>query len=296
MKKRMGSIPAVLLFAVSLLVSGGQVPAGSLAGRVSALLLEFPAESAGERDVAASELIELGPAAVVDLCGRLAEPGTGDDSLVRFALDAMVVRAGRPGASAERMMVVEGILKSLETSRDTENAAFLIFLLQNAGRAEIVKPLARFLARPELTGPVVRALTATGLPEASSALSAALKKARGGSAVAIIRGLGDLRGRKAVPALLLLAEGSDPDVRSAALDALADIGDPVARPVLERVREPAQPSPTEGFQQIRHPDLPYTANVSLGSGSFSLPASPCPRTGAGSSAPRCCRRPAGGSP
>ena len=235
MKTRTPMFAVVLLLLASLPVPAGPIQAGSPSERVSSLLLKFPADSSAEKDAAADELIKLGTAAVIDLCGRLAEPGKGDDSLVRFALDAMVVRAGRPGSYAERISVVEGILKGLETVRNTENAVFLISLLQSAGKAEIIKPLARYLARPGLTGPVVRALSATGMPEASDTLLKALKKARGPAAAAIIRGLGDLRGRNATSTLVRLAGGRDPDIRAAALDALADIGDPAARPALERV-------------------------------------------------------------
>ena len=152
MKTRTLALFVALLLAVALPPFAGQVPSGSLADRVSTLLLKFPAETAGERDAAASELIGLGTAAVVDLCGRLAEPGKADDSLVRFALDAVVVRAGRHGAFAERIPVIDGILKSLETVKNPEKAAFLVSLLQRSGQAEIIKPLARFLTRPEMAG------------------------------------------------------------------------------------------------------------------------------------------------
>ncbi|MCX6565892.1 MAG: DUF1080 domain-containing protein [Candidatus Aminicenantes bacterium] len=235
MKTRRASIFAVFA-AAAFLASSGPVPGQSLADRVSALLLEFPAETAADRDAAASELIRLGPPAVADLCGRLAEPGAADDNLVRFALDAVVVRSGRPGAPDERAMVVDAILKSLNASRDPEIGTFMISLLQKTGKTEIVKPLARFLSRPALAGPVVRALTATGVSEAETALLKALRTAQGDPAAAIIQGLGDLRSRKATPALLRLAEKSDPKIRAAALDALANIGDLSARPALERVR------------------------------------------------------------
>jgi HEAT repeat protein len=237
MKKRMISVLAVFLVVLTL----GMSPASaqtkpSPADRVSSLLLKFPAESAADRDAAAAELITLGPAAVTDLCGRLAAPGTADDSLVRFALDAVIVRAGRPGAESERTRVVAGILDSLDEIKDPEIQTFLLVLLQQAGKAEIVKPLVRFLRLPLLVGPVVRALTATKTPAAEAALIKALDGAGGDSAVAIIQGLAGLKSAAAVPKLLRLAEGTDPKLRVEALEALADIGDPVAFGVLERIR------------------------------------------------------------
>ncbi len=236
MRTRWSALSVVFLLAVAWSAAAVQVPSSSLADRVSALLLKFPAETAAERDAAAAELIGMGTPAVIELCARLAEPGKADDSLVRYALDAVSVRAGRPGAFSERIPVIDGILKSLDTIRDPENAGFLLALLQRSGQSEIVKPLARFLTHPDLAGPAVRALVSTGLSEAADELLKALKRARGPVAVEIIQGLAALRRREATRTLMNLAAVTDPAVRSAALDALAGIGDPAARSLLERVR------------------------------------------------------------
>ncbi|MHB8055401.1 MAG: family 16 glycoside hydrolase [Candidatus Aminicenantales bacterium] len=253
MSARRAFASVVIAAAVALLASGPAPADETLADRVSALLLEFPAASAVKVDEAASALIRLGPAAVADLCGRLAAPGTADDSLARFALDAVAVRAARPGAENERISVAKAIADSLDRVRDTENQTFLIFLLQKTGKAEIVRPLAGMISRPALTGPVVRALVAAGVPDAETALVKALKGAGGASAVAIIRGLGELRSRSSVPDLLRLAGGGDSVIRAAALDALADIGDPSARPVLERVKVAAPAAERAGasFRLLR---------------------------------------------
>jgi HEAT repeat protein len=247
MKTRIISVLAVLLLVLAFgMDSSSAQTKPSPADRVSALLLKFPAGSAADRDAAAAELIALGPAAVADLCGRLAVPGAADDSLVRFALDAIVVRAGRPGAETERTLVVAGILDSLDDKKDPEIQTFLLVLLQRAGKAEIVKPLVRFLRRPLLVGPAVRALTATKTPAAEAALVKALEGAVGDSAVTIIQGLADLRSAAATSKLLLLAEGNDPKLRIAALNALADIGASPARAALERVRVAAPPEERAG--------------------------------------------------
>jgi HEAT repeat protein len=54
--------------------------------------------------------------------------------------------------------------------------------------------------------------------------------------VAFIDALGALRSREALKTLLVLAEGPDGDARRAARQALANIGDPAAGPVLAKVR------------------------------------------------------------
>lgn len=235
------------------LAAGAAVSGETLAGRLSALLLRFPAETAAERDEAAAALIELGPVAVAGLCSRLADPGTADDSLVRFALEAVAVRAGRPGAEDDRRAVVAAIAAALENAGGDENRAFLISLLQRTGNEEIAAPLAPLLFHPALAGPAARALTAAGGPQAEAALLRALEGARGKPDLAIILGLGEMRARPAVPALLRLAEHRDSEIRAAALDALAGIGDQAARPVLERVRVSAPAAERAGaaFRLLR---------------------------------------------
>lgn len=236
MSSRRVFIRAALSAALAVVAFGAVSFDETPAGRVSALLLRFPAETAADRDAAAAALIELGPAAVADLCGRLAEPGTADDSLARYALDAVAVRAARPGADKERISFVAAIGAAWDNVRDPECRTFLISLLQKTGKEEIVALLVPLLSEPALTGPAARALTATGSPEAEAALVRALRSARGGPALSIILGLGEMRSRPAVSALLRLIENRDSKIRTAALDALADIGDRAARPALERVR------------------------------------------------------------
>jgi HEAT repeat protein len=226
-------------------LAAGQEQA-SLPDRVAAILLEFPADSETGRDAAAAKIIALGPAAVAELCGGLARPGEADDSLVRFALDAVAGYVNRPGAEKERLAFSQNLLRILPEPRDAENMAFLISLLQRVGRAEAARPVSAFLKDRALSGPAARALAAIGGREAEKALLKALPNVPVDSAAAVVQALGGLRSRAAVTLLLRLASGDEPRLPLAALDALAEIGDPAARAALENVAVTAPAEVREG--------------------------------------------------
>ncbi|MBM3294853.1 MAG: DUF1080 domain-containing protein, partial [Candidatus Aminicenantes bacterium] len=231
----MRKMTGVLILAAACLPLLGAQENGARPDILGGLLRAFPAESGAARDAAAARLLALGPEAVSALCARLAAPGEADDSLVRFALDAAAVYAGRPGAEAERLGFSRSLVRALAEPRDAENAAFILSLLQRVGREEAVEAAAASLRRPGLAGPASRALAAIGGARAEKALVGALAEASGEAAVSVIQALGRLRSREAVKPLLSLASGEAASLRPAALDALAEIGDPAARSVLETI-------------------------------------------------------------
>jgi HEAT repeat protein len=223
----------VLAGAASAAVSG---PAADLKARVSSIIERFPGETTAARDALAAEILRLGPEAVVETCARVLPPGPGDDAKARFAVNGLAVRVTRPGAEAERRLFVRALLAALARSSDKDVAAFLLTQVQLAGKAESVKPLARYLADGTLAGPAVAALQTIGGPEAPKALLKALDRAPLSAQVSIVDALGALRSGQAVKKLLALTDSPEEGLRRSARSALANIGDPAAGPALARVR------------------------------------------------------------
>jgi len=83
------------------------------------------ADAVTERELTA-RLVELGPAAILDICRMLLPPGAGDDTRARFALSGLSSYVHRPGAEVERKMYEEVLLAALEEVSDREVKAFLI--------------------------------------------------------------------------------------------------------------------------------------------------------------------------
>jgi HEAT repeat protein len=235
---------AVLLLGFLVTLTIGTQENRTLGGRISFLLADLPARTAAERTTVAAGIIALGPPGIGEICGRLAPPGAADDSLTRFALDAAALHVSRPkGAERERLMFVREIGRALAAPRDPQVSGFLIGLLRIAGKAESVKTLAPFLRSDALCSPAAEALTTIGGGDAETALLRALAPARTKTAGILVQSLGRLRSRAGVRALTRFAGGSDPLLRDAALDALAEIGDPASQALFGTI--PLFASPVE---------------------------------------------------
>jgi len=209
---------------------------GDMKARVSSVLERFPAQSASARDGLCAEVLGLGEAALIEICGRLLPPGAGDDSRARFAVNGLAVYVTRPSAEPERVLFVRALIASLARKPDKQVSAFLLSQLQVAGKKESVRPTARYLFDETLAGPAAAALVTIGGPEANRVLMKALDAAPGKARLSIAKALGELRSREAAKKLLALADSPDEELRRTALFALANIGDPAAGPVLSRSR------------------------------------------------------------
>jgi HEAT repeat protein len=239
MKKTLIAVLVLVVFSGGL-AAAGQVPGPGrgegLKPLVSSILERFPAETSSARDGLCAEILNLGPAAVQEVCGRVLAPGAGDDAKARFAVNGLAFYVTRPGAESERALFVRALLASLAGSRDKNVAAFLLSQVQAAGKKESIRPLAGYLVDETLAGPAAAALRTIGGPEAARALLKSLEAAPLIARSGIIKELGELRSREAVKRILRFAESGDEGLRRTALFALANIGDPAAGPVLARSR------------------------------------------------------------
>jgi HEAT repeat protein len=234
----------VLIAAALFSASAAAERPGALASRVDAILSRYPAPGAAERDALAAELLALGKEGLSETFRRLSVPGRADDTAVRFAVDGLTIYASRPGApEKERFACTRAILAALERHPDPEVKAFLIEQVRIAGRAEAVKPLAKYLADKRLAGPAARALGTMHTPEAETVLLKSLRRSASGDRIAIVDALAGFRSRKAADGVLPFAESPHPDLRTAALRALANIGDPGSEKVLAAM--PVASSPGE---------------------------------------------------
>ncbi|GAG52508.1 unnamed protein product, partial [marine sediment metagenome] len=95
-KKAILIIMMALLFAASLVI--GKEDVRTLKTKLVDTIAKFPAQNTAERDKFASELLQLGPKGIQEICRMLEPPGKGDDTRVRFALNALSVYTHRAGA------------------------------------------------------------------------------------------------------------------------------------------------------------------------------------------------------
>lgn len=181
------------------------------------------ADAVTERELTA-RLVELGPAAILDICRMLLPPGAGDDTRARFALSGLSSYVHRPGAEVERKMYEEVLLAALEEVSDREVKAFLIRQLQLVGRDDAVAPLGRYLTDDRLCEPATQAMLAIGTGGVEIELLRALPSASEGGCITIVKALGELRSKAAAYEVLKYTASDNEDLRQAALYALANIG------------------------------------------------------------------------
>lgn len=222
----------------------------TLKTKVVDTLAKFPAQNAAERDKFASELIRLGPKGIQKICRMLVPPGTGDDTRVRFALNALSVYTHRARAENEREMYAKTLIKALDTATDNEVKAFLIRQLQLVGKKESVKPLSRFLVNKRLCEPATQALLAIRTSDAEKVLLKSLRSSAGANRITIIKALGELRSQAAAKKIIKYADSKDINLRQITLYALANIGDPASGKVLDKVRVAATP-----YERAKAPSL-----------------------------------------
>lgn len=175
------------------------------------------------------------------LLGRL---GSGTRSEARDAdreLEGLCHRSGRPGAEAERRDMALALAAGL--AGDLPPAASVIVLehLAQVGRAEVVAPLGKLLGDgagdPAVREAARRALEANPAVSAKRELRKAVAVTEGALKVGVIRSLGVRRDFLSAGDIMEAARAKDPDVRLAAVEALAEIGEISATADIEAALE-----------------------------------------------------------
>jgi len=207
----------------------------ALDARVSDIVAKFPGQTAAAKDALAAELIALGPEGIMRLCRMLVPPGGADDSKIRYAVNGLATYVAPPRLEDQRIVFVRTLAKAIEQEGPPDVRAFLISQVELCGRNESVKPLKRYLLDPKLCAPATRALVTIGTPAAEAAILKALGPASDANRLSLINALGELRSRAATKKILPYTSSDNAALRQAALYALANTGDHLAEPALDKV-------------------------------------------------------------
>ncbi len=213
---------------------------------VDAVLTHMPAQNSGEETNNNNLIIQQGQEGIKYICSLLVPPGTGDDTSARFALSGLASYVHRPGTESERIKFSTAVLDALNSAKNKEVKAFLIRMLQQAGKNEAVKPLGLYLTDEILCGPAAAALYSIGTTSAAEELIKKLAEMKGGNLITVIKIIGDLKYKPAVSRLMKYSVCEDEGVRDAVFYALANIGPYTTEAVLnEAVKNAANYKKTE---------------------------------------------------
>jgi len=214
-------IPLLVLLTAACVVRA----ASAFAADPAQLVAKLPAASTQAGRKIIDELLRGGEPTVIACCGMLRPSGEGNCVAAETALSGMAYVAGN-GPEKQRGTFAGGVIKALDKAKEPETQAFLMSLLQAAGRDESVEPLSKYLRDAKLCDPAASALVSIGTANAGRAVATALDGAKGKIALPLVRAAGVLRAPEAAKSILSHATSPGREVRHAALFALANI--PVA--------------------------------------------------------------------
>ncbi|HKK69112.1 MAG TPA: HEAT repeat domain-containing protein, partial [Bacteroidales bacterium] len=225
MNKRIFQYIIILIFA---LFSAGSFAQDNrtLDTKVADILAQMPTNDLIHRDRVMTEIVELGPEGFGKMTALLTPAGVGDDTAVRFAINSVARYASDFGMEEKRSFVETALLDAIKQQTNNEVITFLINQLNLVGGQESVKALQVYLADEDLAEPATQALLSIGTKDAALALLSGLSKANENTQVTLVRALGQLRCKTALPEITRLAETDNPELRKVSLEALANIGNP----------------------------------------------------------------------
>lgn len=225
MKKRIFQYTAILIFA---LFSAGSFAQDNrtLDTKVADILAQMPTNDLIHRDRVMAEIVELGPDGFRKMAELLTPAGVGDDTAVRFAINSVARYFSDFGMEEERQFVEMALLDAIKQQTNNEVITFLINQLNLVGGKKSVEALQVYLADEDLVEPATQTLLSVGTKDAAMALLSGLSKANEKTEITLVRALGQLKCKTALPEITRLADTENQQLRKVALEALANIGDP----------------------------------------------------------------------
>ena len=211
-----------------------------LSTKVADILARFPADSSILRDRLAREILGLGEEGIGEIARQLVPAGSGNETSVRFALNAMAAYASRFGLESERALAEKALAGALGAASDPEVKTFLLSQLRLVAREAAVRAAAPYLLDATLSEPATQLMLSARNMAARQALAVALGLSKDAPQVTIVKALGELRAAEANDAILRLANAPGLPLRKAALAALADIASLRSSPALTSAAKKAR--------------------------------------------------------
>lgn len=198
------------------------------------LVSEIPTTGAARAREIFTELNKDADTLVPMFASRLTTQKSDADTTSRYALGGFVWTVGHSGSDKEKAKLAELIADAIDKPEGAEPKSFLVEQLQFLGQDSIAPRLYPLISNPELGSRAVRTLAALQPDDLAEKFIAALDgTATTETKAGMLLSLAQLAPAKAQAAAMKHAADADPDVREAALDVLAAIGNPDSRDLLK---------------------------------------------------------------
>lgn len=200
--------------------------------KVADLLARMPANDLGVTDRLMGDMILLGDEALQKICDQVIPAGSGDDTGARVAIESLSRFLSRKGKEEERIVWEKICIRNVTGKKDIGVQDFFIKQLQVVGSDLSVATLQSYLSDKDLCEPATAAIAAIGGQSAESALAGSLKNNTLPCGAAVMNALASMKSDIAVNDYLIWAGNPDLKIKSAALNALAQSGSPLAFSIL----------------------------------------------------------------
>ncbi|GHT65104.1 hypothetical protein AGMMS50239_24110 [Bacteroidia bacterium] len=163
--KRIYSILFILCLSLGTVFA--QTPSNRTANTIIAdVLAQLPANNQANYNQKMKDLVSTGEAGILQLAKSL-ETNKGNDAKVKYALNGLATYVSAEGQDAARLTVVNAYLKALDEIKDADNKAFIISLLEIAGKEEAIAKLKTYSkdAATVVSNAATKALTSINGPE-----------------------------------------------------------------------------------------------------------------------------------
>ncbi|MFN8254507.1 MAG: family 16 glycoside hydrolase [Bacteroidales bacterium] len=194
--------------------------------KVADILMQMPAKDATQTDKLVQQIYELGDEGLSKIFSMLKAPGEGDDVAARFALTSLARFTSDKGREKEREWVQKNYLNAIKVQPNKDIQAYLINQLNYLAGDEAVDELKTFLGEDFLCEHVVALYLAVRSEKAEQELLKALPLANGKNQIVIVKALGEMKSKQALPEITKLWGSNNFEVQRTVIDAIASIGDP----------------------------------------------------------------------
>uniref|UniRef100_UPI00321749F6 DUF1080 domain-containing protein n=1 Tax=uncultured Draconibacterium sp. TaxID=1573823 RepID=UPI00321749F6 len=225
MKKNIFQFIAILMLGVFSMGSFAQ-DNRTLDTKVADVLAQMPTKDLGHLDKAMNDIVEMGSEGFQKMAAQLTPPGVGDDTAVRFALNSFARYASQFGKCTEKAYAENNFIKALNSQKDAEVKTFIMNQLNLIGGAKTIDAVKGFLTSEELAEPATQTILMIACPKTAELFLEALPNAGHKAQTTLVRALGELKYKEAVPAITPFVSAECAAMQKTALTALANIGSP----------------------------------------------------------------------
>lgn len=204
--------------------------------KVADVLALFPASDEDRLQEAFVQLTHFTKDDFIVLLQQFVPAGQGDNAPLEYATNSYSFYVLDPEKETARQVFVQAISEVLAGNADRDTKAYLIRLLQQAGKEDAIPSLTPFLSG-ELVGEASRALARIGTNESGQHLLDALQTANEQDAIHLINALGFLGYQPAETALLQRVTTATAIEQEVLWWALANIGGAKSEPILRKAAQ-----------------------------------------------------------